>query len=123
MSNEPIYKRRLREYRKAKSKSRVNATLPVSAPTPTPRSPLSDNTTDSTYSKPLRRGDPIPGSILYRDFCRECGEPMRVDRTTARKKHSPCCERCEPHQLANMPATTDDLSPWQENAIRAMEDR
>ena len=114
MTNEPIYKRRLREYRKAKAK------LPVSAPTPTPRSPLSTNTTNS---KPLLRGDPIPGSILYRDFCRECGEPMRVDLTTARKKHSPCCERCEPHQLANMPATMDDLSPWQENAIRAMEDR
>jgi len=68
----------------------------------------------------LKRGDRIPGSRYFRDFCKRCETPMRVGEAGLRI--GVCCEDCEPRQLSQAAATQDDLSPWQENAIRAMEE-
>ena len=44
-----------------------------------------------------KRGDPVPGSMFYRDFCAGCQEPMRV--TEDRLKTSNYCGQCstKPH--------------------------
>lgn len=69
-----------------------------------------------------RRGDPIKGSKLFREFCDTCGEPMRVTLTRVGIKDLCKCEKCRgPHTF--LPATKDDDNPWQQNAIRQMEDR
>jgi hypothetical protein len=39
------------------------------------------------------RGQPIAGSKLFREYCAECGDPMRVAHDQVGKK--PVCEACE----------------------------
>jgi hypothetical protein len=69
----------------------------------------------------LIHGDSIPGSALYRAFCHYCGDPIRVNASDLAGKN--CCHRCDSEESMPLPATADDANPWQENAIRAMEDR
>ncbi len=40
------------------------------------------------------RGDPIPGSILIREFCKECKEPMRVVHLAEKEEDRPLCSEC-----------------------------
>lgn len=44
------------------------------------------------------RGQSIPGSCLVRDFCLECGEPMRVTEDHIKSHRDTYCERCQPHK-------------------------
>lgn len=85
-----------------------------------------------------KRGDPIPGSLLVRDFCKGCGEPIRVNESdltagffTEEGKlvtivdKANFCEKCRPHKLAGHNKEVlyqDDPSPWEENNIRILED-
>lgn len=50
-----------------------------------------------------RRGDPIPGSALVRDFCAGCQEPIRVPREAVVPKRRNYCRACIP------PAPSDEL--------------
>lgn len=70
----------------------------------------------------LRSGQRIPGSRYFRAYCLRCKCPMRVTET--KLDTGSMCRDCDPDpsRLASSPATVDDLSPWQENAIRAMEE-
>lgn len=66
-----------------------------------------------------KRGEKIPGSRFVRDFCNDCGTPMRVVAIDI--PH--WCEDCDPKpSISSTAATRDDISPWQENAIRDLED-
>jgi hypothetical protein len=49
-----------------------------------PPAPLSDDKTD--------RGQPIPGSKYVREYCTECGEPIKV--TPERVGTKPLCDHC-----------------------------
>ena len=46
-----------------------------------------------------RRGQSIPGSRFYRDFCFECGEPMRVSEDRLKKGIKNRCETCDPKHI------------------------
>lgn len=72
--------------------------------------------------KKLRRGDPIPGSRFVRAYCDRCDAPMRVSSKQLMTVTPIYCECCDPPVIIPSAATKDDLSPWQENAIRAMEE-
>ena len=67
---------------------------------------------------------PIVGSRfgLWRVYCAECGEPGRVIAAECAQEWY--CERCSPRELPllGISATKDDMSPWQENAIRCLEE-
>jgi hypothetical protein len=39
----------------------------------------------------VKCGDPIPGSVYYRDFCRICGEPIRVKKEDLNNKEGNFC--------------------------------
>lgn len=82
---------------------------------------VSDSAPKSIREGPLRRGEPIPGSRYFRAFCGRCGDPMRVDY--AHLREATYCETCAPRPLKNRAATKDDTNPYQENAVRSMEDR
>lgn len=78
-------------------------------------------------SSELKKGDKIPGSLFYRDFCHRCGEPLRVSNLNEENY----CEDCEPGPrslsarsgLSGKAATAeDDGSPAWDNAVRAMEE-
>ena len=69
-----------------------------------------------------RQGDSIPGSVLYRAFCCRCDEPIRVTWSDLQKQKQFWCHDCDPKPQPSTAATKDDISPWQENAIRCMED-
>jgi len=71
----------------------------------------------------LHRGDRIPGSQYYREFCGRCGTPMRVPLSAIESNLSGQCERCDPRPLATTAATEDDSNPGIENAVRALEDQ
>lgn len=49
------------------------------------------------------RGEPIPGSSLYRDFCAICGEPIRVpaDKRDLPRNFCLDCMRKAVHKLAD----------------------
>jgi hypothetical protein len=66
------------------------------------------------------RGQRIPGSKYFRDFCGRCGAPTRV--TQNRIGDGMWCEDCEPPFIRCKPATADDDNPWQQIAIRHLED-
>ena len=82
-----------------------------------------------------KRGDPIPGSRLVRDFCAKCKEPIRVNEsdlffdengkliTTIDNPNY--CQDCKPRPLHGCNKEViykDDPSPWEENNIRILED-
>jgi len=70
----------------------------------------------------LKKGDEIPGSKYFRDYCTRCKVQMRVEEVLLTRCEK-FCEECRPQlpswQLA---ATADDIHPWQENVIREWED-
>jgi DNA-directed RNA polymerase subunit RPC12/RpoP len=66
------------------------------------------------------RGQQIPGSKYFRDFCARCGAAMRV--TSNRIGDGMWCEDCNPPLIRNKPLILDDDNPWQQIAIRAMEE-
>lgn len=70
----------------------------------------------------LKKGDEIPGSKYFRDYCTRCKVQMRVEEVLL-TRHEKYCEECRP-QLPKwqVAATADDIQPWQENAIREWED-
>lgn len=70
----------------------------------------------------LKKGDEIPGSKYFRDFCTRCNVQMRVEQLLLTRDEK-FCEECRP-QLPTwqVAATKDDIHPWQENAIREWED-
>ncbi len=70
----------------------------------------------------LKKGDEIPGSRYFRDYCTRCKVQMRVDEVLL-TRHEKYCEECRP-QLPTwqVAATADDIHPWQENVIREWED-
>lgn len=70
----------------------------------------------------LTRGAPIPNSTFYRDFCRACGEAMRVNWRQLRQLQF--CARCEPSGLTGYASHQQSSStpPSWDNAIRAIED-
>ena len=82
------------------------------------------------YGQP---GTPIRGSRLIRSYCEGCGEPIRVEPITEENpklSYGPCTRcRANLHPGCGKPSgdahTVDngDPSPWEENAIRAMENR
>ena len=43
----------------------------------------------------LKRGDPIPGSRLFRNFCARCGEAIRVEEAR-RDRTDEGCRDCYP---------------------------
>ena len=65
-----------------------------------------------------RYGDMIPKSNLYRSFCGECGEPMRVSKSNIKDIDfisipRTCimpCEQCNPQHIGvgNQNTVTDD---------------
>ncbi len=65
-------------------------------------------------------GQQIPGSKYFREYCSRCGAPMRV--TSAKLGYGLQCEDCDPNSVRHRPATRDDESPWQQIAIRQLED-
>ncbi len=86
---------------------------------------------------PERYGDEIEGSFLYRDFCCECHEPIRVcmgdlaiksrHRITGvrglTRKPNRCLE-CAPRPKSasrSDPSWKNNSNPWRENATRALE--
>jgi len=70
----------------------------------------------------LSRGTRVPQSALFRDFCRNCGTPMRQCWVDLLKTHN--CERCSPKRLHdhNSPAIPSAPLPSWDNAVRALED-
>jgi hypothetical protein len=46
-----------------------------------------------------KRGQPIPSSRFFRDFCVDCGEPMRVTRARLQKFIKNRCEFCDPKHI------------------------
>lgn len=68
-------------------------------------------------------GSVIPGSRLLRDYCVVCGEPIRVYLLGGNE-----CKECAgvhydvPPELLGDPSAHNNSNPWQENAIRALED-
>ena len=147
MSDESLAARRLREYREAKQgigqkelrrKQLASESLLALSKLAKLESELNQKFIDTeanrrkakslTKTKPcndgLRHGDRIPGSRHYRAFCKRCGCAMRVDAAyTVNGGKEIYCETCSPTKpLLNSRATRDE-SPWQENAIRAMEDQ
>jgi hypothetical protein len=75
--------------------------------------------TKPAYGEP---GSRIPGSIYVREYCAICGDPIRV--LPAVVGCEPQCSACEDwnRDKACQKATKNDISPWQENAIRALEE-
>jgi len=78
-------------------------------------------------------GSPIDGSKLVRAYCPYCGEPMRVTIETWHsynigKKDLPSCSDCNRppigagHPGGDAYTIGDSPGPWQENAIRLLED-
>lgn len=54
----------------------------------------------------LKRGDPIPHSRYYRNFCCRCGEPMRVVESK-REDDGLYCRDCDPpHMGVGNPRST-----------------
>jgi tRNA A37 threonylcarbamoyladenosine synthetase subunit TsaC/SUA5/YrdC len=114
--------KRLSKYREAKQTARKNAAKELERPNakvveavryemPTPI---------VIKKRKERHGDAIPNSMFFRAFCSRCDEPMRVSQLNLSRNNY--CESCDPKIKTNTKATKDDLSPWQENAIRAMEE-
>lgn len=66
------------------------------------------------------RGQRIPGSRYFREFCSRCYAPLRV--TESKIGYGVQCEDCDPNPLRQRPASKDDDNPWQQIAIRALED-
>ena len=66
-------------------------------------------------------GKKISGSKWYRTFCPGCFTPMRMVSPDSKKL--PWCEECtlRPH-FGGSTTMEDDGGPWQQNAVRAMED-
>jgi len=61
------------------------------------------------YSKCGKPGTPIPNSSMFRGYCRECGDPIRVTRSNL--CHSECCFNCDLHirpQAKAIPDTEPD---------------
>lgn len=54
----------------------------------------------------------IPNSRLWRVWCVDCGEPMRVCASDADKEH--CCQECAPHRP---PALAANLTPRQSSKL------
>jgi hypothetical protein len=74
-----------------------------------------------------RPGERVPGSRWFRAYCVGCGTPMRVVKYI---KHYPyLCEECCPLRMdppRRPPSPNhegEEASPWQEVAIRHMEDQ
>ena len=76
-------------------------------------------------------GDPYPLTDskhhLWRAWCSECGEPLRVSANVLFRDDGSIrpllCDTCFPHTPpAGHNMFKDDMSPWQENAVRYMED-
>lgn len=72
-------------------------------------------------------GQPIAGSRYVRWYCPRCGDGMRVSRRNCPPlEYGELCETCFGRHDLPIGAGTrheikDDMDPWQENAIRAME--
>jgi len=79
------------------------------------------------YGKP---GTKLRGSSLYRWYCSECGEPIRIGgellEELAKKPQKVLCSRCDHqppgHFSGPMPKSGEEAGPWQENAIRCLEE-
>jgi len=70
----------------------------------------------ATYGRP---GSPIPGSRFVRGYCPACGAPVR----TSRPNNPPPCFKCDGHRRpAGRGAPIDDITGYQANAIRVLED-
>lgn len=58
------------------------------------------------YGKPFSG---IPGSICYRGYCPECGEPVRLSKERAEAKETIFCVDCDPpHQGCSSPPSKND---------------
>lgn len=58
------------------------------------------------YGKPWSQ---IPGSMCYRAYCPECGEPVRITAVKAEKKESIYCVDCNPpHTGCSSPPCKND---------------
>lgn len=55
-----------------------------------------------------KRGQSIPGSRFYRDFCVDCGEPMRVSLDRLKKGVENRCEVCDPKHIGVGNAVSDN---------------
>lgn len=53
-------------------------------------------------------GQPIPGSKFFRDYCRRCGEAMRV--TESKLESVNYCEECDPTRPGDI---SENLTPRQ----------
>ena len=71
------------------------------------------------YQRYGRPGSAIPGSRFVRGYCPICGAPVR----TSTPRSPPPCFDCDGHQRpGGYGGPADDVSGWQANAIRALED-
>jgi hypothetical protein len=71
-------------------------------------------------------GEHISGSVMWRSYCRLCGEPMRTSYRN-RSERGVVCTDCDGHHgKGSLPGRRSDgydSSPEQQNAIRHMEER
>jgi len=60
-----------------------------------------------------KRGQPIPGSRFFREFCIDCGEPMRVSRDRLKKGVENRCGFCDPKHIGvgNGVSSNPDTDP------------
>jgi len=84
---------------------------------------MSDTDTKRELNVLLWRGDPIPGSKLFRDFCSSCKEAIRVSKDDL-KKHANYCSDCRspigsgtpypsvPHSQRNYDGGTFGAGEW-----------
>jgi hypothetical protein len=62
--------------------------------------------------------EPLPDSELWRDWCRECGEPMRISKSQL--GHPNICLGCGPHTPHDR---SENLTPRQrESLMRQIEE-
>ena len=74
---------------------------------------------------PFEVGERIPDSYYYRAYCRVCGEPIRVpmDENGIIPEWG-ICMHCRPERdtKRSIAASQDQFSPYQEKAIRDLEE-
>ena len=69
----------------------------------------------ATYGQP---GSPVPGSRFVRGYCPICGAPVRTSQFSPPQ----ACSACDGHELrGGRGAPIDDVTGYQANAIRALE--
>lgn len=78
------------------------------------------NKLEQLYAEYGKPGSAIEGSKLVRDYCRECGEPMRVYPGET----GSICVHClygAPESEEHGPADDEQENGWWSNGVRALE--